>query len=173
MIIFIKGKELIIPFRLRILGLILAILGLILSGSLTGLVGLFISFFTYYLLFKTKKLIKPIILTVIFSLGLYLIFQDVIDLIIQRQKLDESLIPSSLKARINGVWLESYLKFIESPLLGIGPSVNNLKYSVDNEFLDKFLRYGIIGGVSFILFFPILLIHIWKLIKKSPFEKKE
>ena len=166
-VLFFKGKELISNRVIRGVSYTLAFLGLILSGSLTGILALLVSLSLYFLLFKSKHLLKPLILIVIISLGFYLVFSDLIELVIVRQKLNESIIPSSLLARINGVWLESYNRFIESPIFGIGPSIESLKYSVDNEFFDKFLRYGLIGGALFIGFFIILFRNIWFLIKAT------
>ena len=160
-LLFFKGPELILHWVARLVNYALALLGLILSGSLTGLLSLAAGIGCYYFFFRSKKLPKFIILFIAISIGFYLVFPEVVELIIVRQKLSESIVPSSLLARINGVWLKSYEKFIESPILGIGPSVDSLKYAVDNEFFDKFLRYGLIGGVFFILFFLILLRNTW------------
>lgn len=147
---------------------ILGLLGLLLSGSVTG--------FLIYLITTLIYLIKYKKIGVKFSFGVLIIvlvimniFAEEIGRTVSRQKISsDSIIPSSLKHRINDRWLMVYKDFEKSPLIGIGPAAIQLTYATDNEYLDRFLRYGIFGGTAFILFILFLICYpIYKRTKIS------
>lgn len=137
----------------------LGLLALILSGSFTGLITYILVISIYF--FKYKKINlwgSVLILIITFVVGV--IFSDNIELAVKRQKLDQgNLMPSSFEARINNVWSKAYTSFENEFVNGIGPSALQLDYSADNDFLDKFLRFGLIGGMANILFIMFLMFY--------------
>lgn len=145
-------------------------IGLLLSGSMTGIMTYFILLILYYIYYK-KITIKALSFGIIVLLIFSVIFSDNIDSIVKRQKLTSSnIIPSSLQARIDHIWTTAYDEYVENPIFGIGPSALQLKYFADNDYLDKFLRYGTFGGVGYILlilFFIFLPIQIMQNEKNS------
>ena len=143
----------------------LIILATLLTGSITALAIMILV--SLMLVLNKGNVFKNILMLTIVSIILSFSFQSSIDSIIKRQKLDESIIPSSLKARINNVWADSFEMIENSPIIGIGPSINSLKFGVDNEYLDKYLRFGLIGGTFFLLFICFLVIMAYKKMKLS------
>lgn len=143
----------------------LIILATLLTGSITALAIMILV--SLILILNKGNIFKNILMLTIVSIILFFSFQSSIDSIIKRQKLDESIIPSSLKARINNVWADSFEMIENSPIIGIGPSINSLKFGVDNEYLDKYLRFGLIGGTFFLLFICFLVIIAYKKMKLS------
>lgn len=137
----------------------LIILGTLLSGSITALAIMILV--SLIIILNKGNIFKNILILTITSLILFFSFQSSIDNIVKRQKLDESIIPSSLKARMNNVWAHSFEMIENSLIIGIGPSINSLKFGVDNEYLDKYLRFGLIGGTFFIffIFFTVIIAH--------------
>ncbi|MFT4801268.1 MAG: hypothetical protein ACI93N_001038 [Flavobacteriaceae bacterium] len=150
------------------------LIGLVLSGSFTAI--LIYIFSTFLFLIAYNKIgLKLITLTVVFILSLSTIFYDQIEPSIKRQKLSaDNIIPSSLKHRFNDRWVKVYNDFESHFLIGIGPSAIQLDYSTDNEYLDKFLRYGIIGGSVFLLYIFFLIYYPYHKRKgvRDPFTKK-
>lgn len=149
----------------------LVIIGILLSGSITAL-SIMILVSLILILSKGKRF-KNILMLIIVSVILFFSFQSSFDSIIKRQKLDESIIPSSLKVRINNVWADSFEMIEDSPVIGIGPSINSLKFGVDNEYLDKYLRFGLIGGTFFLLFICFLVLISYKKITLSEGVRKD
>jgi len=150
------------------------LIGLVLSGSFTAL---FIYIFTTFLFLTAYNKIglKLITFLVVLILSLSTIFYEQIEPSIKRQKLSaDNIIPSSLKHRINDRWVKVYRDFEPHFLIGIGPSAIQLDYSTDNEYLDKFLRHGIIGGIVFLsyIFFLIYYPYYKKRQVNDPFIKK-
>lgn len=148
----------------------LGFVSLIFSGSFTGII--IYMFLTVTYLFLYKKLgMKTIIVALVGLLVFTSIFTAEIERSLERQKIgDGNIVPSSLKARMNNAWLTTYLKFEEEFINGIGPSAIQLSHSADNDFLDKFLRFGIVGGVSNILFVIILVVYPL-IVRKSNSDK--
>lgn len=137
----------------------LGIIALIFSGSFTGII--VYALLTSWYFFQYKKLgIKTLIL-VLLSLSIFTsLFSEEIERSVNRQKIgDGNLIPSSLKARMNNAWLTTYLEFEKEFFNGIGPSAVQLTHSADNDFLDKFLRFGLIGGFANVFFIIFLILY--------------
>ncbi|WP_062567261.1 O-antigen ligase family protein [Pseudoalteromonas arabiensis] len=136
---------------------ILGVLGLILSGSFTGFIIYILVSSMYF--FKYKKIgVKFIVVISVLSLLFGLMFSDNIESAIKRQKLDQgNLVPSSFNARIENAWSKAYISFEDEFINGIGPSAVQLDYSTDNDFLDKFLRFGLIGGLGNVFFILFLI----------------
>jgi len=161
----------------KITGMIIyfsGLLALMLSGSFTG-------FFIYILvstiyLFKYKKIgIKVVFFISMITFVVSLIFADNIDSALKRQKLDQgNIVPSSFKARLNNAWGKAFTSFEEEFVNGIGPSAIQLDYSADNDFLDKFLRFGLIGGMANLFFVIFLMLYpLYKRIQDvSAFNRK-
>jgi len=150
------------------------IIGLLLSGSFTA-IAIYI-FSTILFLIAYKKIgIKLIAFTIVFILSLFTIFFEQIEPSIKRQKLStDNFIPSSLKHRFNERWVKVYNDFESHFIIGIGPSAIQLDYSTDNEYLDKFLRYGIIGGGGFLLYMFFLIYYPYhkRQVVMDPFTRK-
>lgn len=145
-------------FRMAII-FVLTLMGLLLSGSFTG-VTIYILLTSVYLIVYKKIGLK---FGVVLSLLVFIIpffAADNFEQAIKRQKLDEgNVIPSSIKARMNNAWSKSLASFEEEYLNGIGPSIVQLDYSADNDFIDKFLRFGIFCGFLFSLFVIFLVVY--------------
>ena len=163
-------KQLNIKILSSIFIFIFGFIGLLLSGSMTSITTYFILLLFYFMYYK-KITIKTVPILVVTFFILSIVFSDHIDSIIKRQKLDSgNIIPSSFHARIDNIWTTAYHDFAENPLLGIGPSALQLEYFPDNDYLDKFLRYGIFGGTAYVLlimFFVYLPLHMLKDEKNS------
>lgn len=147
-------------YYISILG---SLIGLLTSGSITSILSLFFVLIIYGIERSGKILAKVLSLFVFFMVMVFLFLPTSVEKIIERQKLEGSLIPSSLKARISNVWSISIDRLNENPVLGIGPAAATLEFGTDNEYLDKFLRYGYFGGTIFIL---LILLLIYFPIKK-------
>lgn len=135
------------------------LLSLVLSGSFTGFAIYVACSISYFFIYKkiTPRSVA-MILIVIISSGM--LFSDKIESALDRQKLGiDSLIPSSFKARINNAWDKALTDIEINPVVGIGPSALELDYSTDNDFLDKFLRFGFIGGLGYLLFIVFLMCY--------------
>jgi hypothetical protein len=146
----------------KITGMIIyffGLLALMLSGSFTG-VFIYVLVSTIYL-FKYKKIgVRVVILIATITFIVSLVFAENIDSAIKRQKLDQgNIVPSSFKARINNAWGKAFTSFEEEFVNGIGPSAIELDYSADNDFLDKFLRFGLIGGLANLFFVMFLILY--------------
>lgn len=138
---------------------LLGLLGLLLSGSMTGILIYFITTLIYFVVYKKIGIKFTLVVVVLFMLLLNT-FSDEIDRTLTRQKITaDSIIPSSLKHRLNDRWLMVYDDFEEHYLVGIGPAAMQLTYATDNEYLDRFLRYGVFGGVVFFAFIVFLIIY--------------
>jgi len=136
-------------------------IALILSGSFTGIIVYFVLTLAFF--FQYKKLgMKTIISIFVCLITFSSLFSAEIERGLTRQKIgDGNLIPSSIKARVDNAWLTTYLEFEEEFFNGIGPSAIQLTHSADNDFLDKFLRFGIIGGIANICFVLFLIYYPW------------
>jgi hypothetical protein len=135
------------------------LLALMLTGSFTGII-IYILVTTIYLFIYKKIGIKTVMLMGAISFIVSLVFADNIESAIKRQKLDEgNIIPSSFKARIDKAWKKAFTSFEEEFVNGIGPSAIELDYSADNDFLDKFLRFGLIGGLANLFFVMFLILY--------------
>jgi hypothetical protein len=134
-------------------------LGLILSGSFTGFLVYVIVTFIYFIVYK-KINFKMIVLAFV-SIAIFALFFSVeIERSFKRQKLSgTNLIPSSLIHRFDTRWTMVFRDFEKSPYIGIGPSAIQMEYSADNEYLDKFLRHGLLGGLAFFFFTVFLILY--------------
>ncbi|MBE0376712.1 O-antigen ligase family protein [Pseudoalteromonas prydzensis] len=151
----------------RLAGAVIYFLGLLtlmLSGSFTGLIIYLLVSWIYF--FKYKKIgLKAVIFMAIITFIVGVVFSDNIESAVKRQKLDQgNLVPSSFNARINNAWSKAYISFENEFVNGIGPSALQLDYSADNDFLDKFLRFGLIGGLANVFF--ILFLISYPLVKR-------
>ena len=148
-----SGLPLVVSAMCYVLGLV----ALILSGSFTGLVVLFLVTFIYLFVyrrigFKTTAVISVVLFSTYFT------FQPEISASLARQKLSsEQIIPSSIKARMDNAWTKAGVAIANEPVNGIGAGVGVLDYSADNDYLDKFLRFGVLGGSAFVLWVASLI----------------
>ena len=86
-----------------------------------------------------------------------------------RQKISsDSFIPSSLLYRINHGWSDSLALIYQRPLIGIGPGALNVVTNADNDFLDKTVRYGVVGGIFYFLVLFSFIITPLLSLRKSP-----
>lgn len=143
------------------------IIGLLLSGSFTGVI-IYIFTTSIYLVIYKKIGIKLIIGISLSIIILTTFFYEDIERSLNRQKITvDNYIPSSLKHRFEERWQNVFIDFKKNYMIGIGPAAVQLKYSTDNEYLDKFLRYGLLGGVVFIGFIIFLILSPWMKIKTT------
>jgi hypothetical protein len=149
-------------------------IALIFSGSFTGIIIYFALTTVYFFLYK-KLGLKTIVAIFISFLVFTSMFSMEIERSLERQKIgDGNVVPSSLKARIDNAWLTTYLKFENEFFNGIGPSAIQLTHSADNDLLDKFLRFGVIGGVANLIFVTTLVLYPLFVRRKytNQFERK-
>jgi O-antigen ligase len=152
-------KELKINMFLSSIIYIFGLLGLLLSGSITAFVIYIFTTLIYFFLYK-KIGIKFILGASFLIIILASTFTEEIERTVKRQKLtSDNFIPSSLMYRINERWLMVYNDFEEHYIIGIGPAAVELTYATDNEYLDRFLRYGLLGGMVFLIFIILLIIY--------------
>lgn len=146
---------------------IFGFIGLLLSGSVTGIMTYLILLMFYYIYYK-KITINTISFALITLLIFSIVFSENIDSIIKRQKLaSDNIIPSSLQSRIDNIWTTAYHDYTQNPILGIGPSALQLEYFSDNDYLDKFLRYGTVGGIGYILLILFFVFSPLRMIQKE------
>lgn len=142
---------------LYLIALSISAIGLLTSGSITAIVLIFTALVVFGFSKGVTVILKGSVLLVVLALLVAIMIPSSIEEIIDRQKLEGGIVPSSLKARMSNVWAESIRRLNEEPLLGIGPAAETLEFGTDNEYLDKFLRYGYIGGTAFIMVIAIVV----------------
>lgn len=142
-----------------VIAYILGLIGLLLSGSFTG-VGIYCLGTVLFILYYKKLGFKSLLAILVVTSAMMGAFSEDIERSLSRQKISEdNFIPSSIKARVNNAWSKSYDEIADSPVYGIGPSAIQLDYSADNDFIDKYLRYGVVGGTAYLLFFLFLIFY--------------
>jgi len=133
---------------------------ILITGSRTGLAAILFSLIILLLLFlrfniKNIKSIIPIIvlLGVSFTVGVYYAGQDIVSRLSSGVNFLEN---ESLLMRIYAWYLNIQL-IIQSPILGWGPAKEMFTTVVDNEYILIVRRYGIVGGLAFMMiyFYPL------------------
>ena len=120
------------------------LLALITSGSISGILSLVIYFLVLMVLsFSIKILLRILILLI----AAVYFFNEQVLTIVARQKLSiDALIPSSLIYRMEHAWADGLNIFYDSSaIIGAGPAINMIKFSMENEYLDFLVRYGLVG----------------------------
>ena len=114
--------------------------------------------FAYLFLYR-KIGIKTLLVIALVAFSTYSIFQSEINATLDRQKLSsEQLVPSSFRYRIDNFWTRAATSIAEEPVNGIGPGVAVIDFPVDNDYLDKFMRFGAVGGGAFLLWVASLIV---------------
>lgn len=140
----------------------ITIASLVLTGSLTSIILVTI----FAVLNVTHQLLQRPMLAVILILGFAFLmsyFSEYFETILTRQKISsDNFIPSSLLYRINHGWTAAFELIAQKSFIGFGPGALNVVINSDNDLLDKTVRYGVIGGMSYfllllsIIFLPML-----------------
>ncbi|MEB6479911.1 O-antigen ligase family protein [Acinetobacter vivianii] len=147
----------------------LLVVSIFLTGSRTGLLTLFILFFTDCIL-GDKKELK-------FKVGFYfnLIFVYFLCVFVLNKNSRGSV--KSIDAVINdsriSLWYDSFISILSNPWFGYGfngvrtsrlfggLSFKSTYVSSHNIFLDFFLWFGVVGGVAFIIYFFVIIRRIY------------
>lgn len=121
------------------------------SGSVTAIIFLSVSLIIFS---DMRARIKFIAAVAALITILMITFPELIGTIIDRQKLNQSIIPSSLKARFYNVWQDTLELIFNKPFFGIGPGGKFLQFTPDSYLLDMLMRWGLpLGSMYFMLMF--------------------
>lgn len=169
--------------RLSLVGLFLALLSLLATGSRGGMIALFFTACVYGLVFSAKKLVKPrtFILALFLAapiLGVSAFFvapDNVRETVVERFDPTKAEDSYELTSGRTTLWKHGLQLFLESPLYGHGQAtfIPLMKENFHvwgnshNDYLLYLVHYGVIGLGLFLMVLWSLFRESWSLVESS------
>lgn len=133
----------------------MSILALLLTGSRTGTVSLLFVFAVFFLLYFLKgKISKKIFSTVILVGIAFFIISATNPFIFSRVYgfEDWGRFMHGIYARLFGIWAPLWEYIVASPVVGLGPIKDEVRFLADNNYVLILVQSGLLGLSSFLLF---------------------
>lgn len=149
-VLMVAGEKEIYRKSFRFLYFLLVFYSLYLTGSRTALIALALAFFPYLYLPRVRlnRVFMAILLVLIFMVMYALGFLP-----------DRFYNFSSLIDRVNTVWYDAFLIVLDSFPFGVGRA--SLNSTIDNEYIEIFLRGGLFVFLIYIIFLLSMFLIFW------------